>query len=987
MLFHSLILSSLLALLAISSAVPAAGDLDHELQVLLNLKTALDRNSSFSALHAWLPATPKCKFTGISCDTGGAITEIDLPRQGLAGVLPIDEICGNLRSLERLALGSNNLSGRISEGLNRCVRLQYLDLGNNQFTGPVPAIPALNRLRHLFLNSSGFSGAFPYQSLGTMAESLETLSVGDNSLLDPSPFPDEIAGLRKLRSLYLTNCSLRGPIPARIGNLADLRDLQLSANGMSGKIPPGIGKLTNLWRLEIYRNNFTGKLPPGLGNLTNLEFFDASINHLEGGLTELRYMTNLISLQLYENRFSGEVPEEFGDFRRLEQLSLFDNALTGPLPARLGSLSDLDYIDVTGNRLTGPLPPDMCRRGKMTKLLAIDNGFTGEIPATYAHCHSLQRFRVNNNFLSGVVPAGIWGLPRATIIDVRLNRLEGPIAPDIGNAKSLSQLYVQNNRLSGDLPPEIFKASSLVSVDLSNNNFSGHIPAAIGDLKKLGSLHLENNAFSGSIPESVGRCNSLADLNIGHNSISGEIPPSLGSLTSLNTLNLTGNKLAGKIPAKLSSARLSLLDLSDNHLTGPIPPALSIEAYHGSFTGNAGLCCISPVCNFRRCPTDDGMSPAKRQLVACFAVALAVSLLLLACLFHSSWSRKKDQTRTRSLRDETWDLKSFQVLNFTEEEVLDAVKQENLIGKGGSGSVYRVSLAGGNSLAVKHVWNTDSGRHRSSSPMLTRRAGVGGGGRGRRRSREFDAEVEALSTARHVNVVKLVCSITSEDSNLLVYEYMPNGSLWDRLHACNKPGMDWTTRYEIAVGAAKGLEYLHHGCGRPIIHRDVKSSNILLDEFLKPKIADFGLSKIVEAHAAGMDSTHAIFGTPGYFAPEYGYTHRVSEKIDVYSFGVVLMELVTGKRPIEQDYGEDKDIVKWVYGILRSRESVVRAVDAEIAEDMKEYAAKVLRISMMCTATLPGQRPTMRAVVKMLEAAEPCKLVGIQVGKDGPYCE
>jgi len=259
-------------------------------------------------------------------------------------------------------------------------------------------------------------------------------------------------------------------------------------------------------------------------------------------------------------------------------------------------------------------------------------------------------------------------------------------------------------------------------------------------------------------------------------------------------------------------------------------------------------------------------------------------------------------------------------------------------------------------------------------PMLGKRGG---------KSKEFDSEVQTLSSIRHVNVVKLYCSITSEDSSLLVYEFLPNGSLWDQLHSCRKTELDWETRHEIAVGAAKGLEYLHHGYERPVIHRDVKSSNILLDEFLKPRIADFGLAKIVQAANGGRDSTHVIAGTHGYIAPEYGYTYKVNEKSDVYSFGVVLMELVTGKKPIEPEYGENKDIVSWICSKLKDRESILSVVDSRIPEAFKEDAIKVLKIAILCTAALPALRPTMRNVVQMLEEAAPYKLVGIVIGKDG----
>ncbi|KAK4387647.1 Receptor-like protein kinase [Sesamum angolense] len=194
--------------------------------------------------------------------------------------------------------------------------------------------------------------------------------------------------------------------------------------------------------------------------------------------------------------------------------------------------------------------------------------------------------------------------------------------------------------------------------------------------------------------------------------------------------------------------------------------------------------------------------------------------------------------------------------------------------------------------------------------------------------------------------------------------------------------LDWETRYEVALGAAKGLEYLHHGCDRPVIHRDVKSSNILLDEDLKPRIADFGLAKIVQANSS-KESTQIIAGTHGYIAPEYAYTNKVNEKSDVYSFGVVLMELVTGKRPIEPEFGENKDIVDWVCGKLKTKESVVSLVDSAIHEVHRENAIKVLKVAILCTARLPTLRPTMRTVVQMLEEAQPWHLVSIVVSKDG----
>lgn len=896
------------------------------------------------------------------------VKEINLPLQNLSGTLPFDSIC-SLQSLEKISLGSNALFGSVTEDLSNCTNLKYLDLGLNSFTGKVPDLSSLTQLKYLNLNQSGFSGQFPWKSLENLTQ-LEFLSIGDNPF-DRNPFPLEVLNLDKLYRLYLANCSIEGEIPEGIGNLTLLQNLEIHYNFLFGEIPEGITKLKNLWQLELYNNSLSGKLPVGFGNLTNLINFDASTNKLEGDLSEIKHLVNLVSLQLFENEFSGEVPVELGEFKSLQDLSLYRNKLTGSLPQKIGSNSDFDFIDVSENFLTGPIPPEMCKNGKMTELLIVQNNFTGGIPENYASCLSLDRFRANKNSLSGIVPAGIWSLPNLATFDLTWNQFEGPLGSTIGEAKSLAQLLLAHNRFSGELPARIGEATSLVDIELASNRFAGEVPVTIGNLKRLGNLHLENNLFSGPIPESLGSCVSLNDINLAGNSFSGQIPASIGSLRSLNFLNLSDNKLSGEIPVSLSSPRLSLLDLSNNQLTGRIPDSLSIEAFRSSFVGNPGLC-TENLGNFRSCSSVSGKSGHFRTIISCLlAGATVLSLSLLCFMYVKCKPRELDHPIKRR---SSWDMKKFHVLSFSEEEIVNAITKENLIGKGGSGNVYRVRLGCGKQLAVKHIWKSDFGSRKSchsSSSILTK---------GQLRCREYDAEVATLSSIRHVNVVKLYCSITSEDSNLLVYEYFPNGSLWDCLHTCQKIRLDWEVRYEIAVGAARGLEYLHHGCDRPVVHRDVKTSNILLDEHMKPKIADFGLAKVLQANGSN-NSTMVIAGTYGYIAPEYAYTYKVNEKSDVYSFGVVLMELVTGKKPVETEFGNSVDIVQWVSNEMRSRGSVLHLVDATISEAQNQDAARVLTIAMHCTMKNPALRPSMRMVVQMLEEAEPCELTGIVVNK------
>lgn len=836
----------------------------NELQVLLKLKSNLEKSDT-DVFSTWSPKYSPCNFTGIVCDANQMVKEINLSLQNLVGIVPFDSIC-SLQSLENISLGNNYLFGDISDHLRNCTNLKYLDLGWNSFSGRVPDLSSLTKLEFLNLNLSGVSGLFPWKSLENLT-SLSFLSLGDN-LFEKNPFPLEILKLEKLYWLYLTNSSIEGQIPEDIGNLTLLEHLELSYNFMFGQIPVGITKLTKLSELYIYDNNLSGRFPVGFGNLSNLVALDASNNSLEGDISELKSLRKLGILQLFENQLSGEVPVEFGDFKFLREISLYSNRFTGSLPQKIGSWTDFQSIDVAENFFTGPIPSDMCKEGKMIDILVLQNNFTGEIPESYANCLTLERFRVSNNSLSGPVPTGIWGLPNLRILDLTFNQFEGPVMRNIGQAKNLSQLFLANNQFSGELPVTISKASSLETIVLSSNNFSGEIPSAVGELVRLSSFYLVGNNFSGAIPHSLGSCVSLNVISLAKNSLNGEIPTSLGYLQSLNSLNLSDNKLSGKIPESLSSSRLSLLDLSYNQLIGRIPDSISIKVFSESFAGNPGLCSDSGIKNFRPCASSSGpkMSSQVKVIVSCSIAGALVLLLLLVTLLVLANIRKKRENCLIQRRD-SWDLKQYHILSFSEEEVVKALKQENVIGKGGCGSVYKVTLSCGKQVAVKHIWKQDSSgenKFQTTSPMLEKR---------KSRTPEYDAEVATLSSIRHLNVVKLYCSITSEDSNLLVYEYMPNGSLWDQLHTCQQIRMDWGVRYEIALGAARGLEYLHHGCDRPVIHRDVKSSNILLDENMKPRIADFGLAKVVQPNGL-KGTTQMIAGTYGYIAPGM-FPHRM----------------------------------------------------------------------------------------------------------------
>lgn len=871
--------SVILHLHAASAATPSS-----ELAALLKFKASLTVPSTSASFFAsWDPAaTSPCNFTGVTCSSG-AVTAISVADLNVSAAVPFASLCAALGSLTTLSLPSNSLSGSIA-GVTACAKLTELNLAFNVFSGAVPDLSPLTSLRVLNLSQNAFSGAFPWRSLSSMP-GLVVLAAGDNLFLDETPtFPEQITKLASLTALYLSAANIAGEIPSSIGNLTKLTDLELADNHLTGSIPASMAKLVNLRSLELYNNNLTGPLPPGFGKMTKLQYFDASANKLTGGLSEIRTLTKLVSLQLFFNGFSGKVPAELGEeFKDLVNLSLYNNNLSGELPRNLGRWSKFDFIDVSTNQLSGPIPPDMCRRGTMKRLLMLENRFSGEIPLSYGGCRTLKRFRVSSNELSGEVPAGIWALPEVEIVDLAENEFTGGIGDRIGEASSLTNLILAKNRFSGEIPWSIGDAMNLQKLDLSGNGFSGEIPGSIGKMKNLDSVNVEGNEISGAIPGSIGGCFSLTAVNLAGNKLEGAIPPELGEMTRLNSLDVSRNELAGEIPASLAELKLSYLNLSENRLQGPVPAALAIGAYSESFLGNPGLCSAGNGNGFlHRCsPRAGGRREASaavvRTLITCLLGGMAVLLAVLGVAIFVRKRREAEAAAAEAAmaasasgtklfgKKGSWSVKSFSRMRLTafdEREIVAGVRDENLIGRGGSGNVYRVKLGTGAVVAVKHITRTTMAGTTSAAaaPMLRPSPSASA-----RRCREFEAEVGTLSSVRHVNVVKLLCSVTSSEdggnggdgARLLVYEHLPNGSLQERL-----PELRWPERYEVAVGAARGLEYLHHGNGdRPILHRDVKSSNILLDGQWNARVSDFGLAKLLCSERSYV--TTRVMGTFG----------------------------------------------------------------------------------------------------------------------------
>ncbi|XP_039143094.1 receptor-like protein kinase HSL1 [Dioscorea cayenensis subsp. rotundata] len=743
----------------------------------------------------------------------------------------------------------------------------------------------------------------------------------------------------------MTKANLIGSIPDSFSNLSALQQLDLARNNLTGPIPAGIWMLPNLEYLYLYANHLSGKINGTIGAL-NLVNIDVGINQLTGTIPEdFGKLNNLSGLGIYFNKFSGEIPASIGLLPSLTSVRFFDNNLTGVLSPEFGKHSKLWEFDISNNRISGELPAGLCAGGILTSVVAFNNNLTGRLPDSLDHCVTLDNIQVYNNRLTGDVPNGIWSAVNLTTVMMYDNQLSGTLPEKL--PWNISRLQIANNRFSGKIPST---AGNLQVFEAANNQFSGEIPGNLSSFSRLQTLSLRGNQISGGIPGSISALKFVNILDLSDNQLSGEIPDGIGSLSSLTKLDLSGNDLTGEIPQKMAELKLTFLNVSSNQLSGEVPAGLRNGAYDDSFLANPGLCSPSTVLNLRACGgKSDGQNHTSVALILFFVFG---GLALLGTVVFAIVGIRDYKRRMDRIDLGPWKLTSFQSLDFTEQRILKGLTVENLIGSGGGGQVYKIILGNraGEIVAVKKIRN---GKKFDS-----------------RREKEFQAEVQILGTIRHANIVKLIACISNGDSKLLVYEYMHNKSLDRWLHAKYRSDqsnenlkLDWPTRLSIAIGAAKGLCYMHNDCNPAVVHRDVKSSNILLDDEFGAKIADFGLARMLE-NASEPESVSIVAGSFGYMAPEC-YTRKVNEKMDVYSFGVVLLELTTGREA--NDGGDDGSLADWAWQHVQDGNQLIDAIDCEIKDHaFMQEIEMVFKLGILCTNKTPSMRPTMKEVLQVL---------------------
>ncbi|KAM6599605.1 hypothetical protein CsatA_019214 [Cannabis sativa] len=930
---------------------------EQEQSVLLKLK---QQWGNLPYMSQWIPSTNSsshCSWPGITCMLD-SVTELKLYDVNIT--VPVPFFICDLRNLSLITLGLNYIPGVFPTALFNCSKLEELDLSDNYFVGTIPsdidrmvhlrslklggnnftgnfpiAIGRLQELRTLELGANQFNGSLPLE-LGNLSN-LETLWLSNNKLLSPSKLPSNYTQLKKLKNLWLTNLNLIGKIPESIGDMVALEFLDLSRNSLIGNIPDGLFTLKNLSTVYLYKNILSGEIPQVVESL-KLKVIDFS-----------------------ENNLTGRIPEDFGKLKQMTGLALFINQLSGNIPEGIGRLAALIDFKVFNNNLSGVLPSDFGKNLKLQSFRVNSNRLTGTLPEPLGNCSSLLVFNVGNNMLSGEIPSGLWTLPNLGTLILRNNSFTGLFPEKLSD--NIWEFHISNNRFSGTLPTAVSSWRNLIEFEASDNLLTGTIPQELTTLPRLTNLLLDQNQLRGEFPTEILSWEVLLTLNLSRNQLSGQIPQKLGLLPILINLDLSGNMFSGQIPSQLGHlSMLQTFNLSSNKLTGIVPPEFYKPAFAESFLDNPNLCASNNVLKLKLCDTKSKKLEKilkkiirGKYLAVLITLTVAVFLSVLFILFFiiRCYSRKN---RFNS----KWKVVSFQRLNFRQTKIVSGIKEHNLIGTGGSSKVYRVRVSRhGDVFAVKSICNKNKLDHNLEQ--------------------EFLAEVKILTSIRHSNIVKLIGCISSESSTLLVYEYMENRSLDRWLYSKNReitspvPGsvtvhhlvLDWPKRLKIAIGAAQGICYMHHDCVPPVIHRDIKSSNILLDSDFNAKIADFGVAKCL-ARQGELATMSTVAGSFGYIAPEYSYTTRVNEKIDVYSFGIVLLELATG-REANDSSDTHSSLVEWAWRHVHEDKPIAEALDEEIREACYvEEMCCVFKIGIKCTQTQPSLRPSMKEVVKLL---------------------
>ncbi|KAK1437182.1 hypothetical protein QVD17_02969 [Tagetes erecta] len=815
--------------------------------------------------------------------------------------------------VQDIQLLNMNLSGRLAPELGQFSHLKILDFMWNNLTGSIPKeIGNISSLILLLLNGNQLTGRLP----------------------------DELGYLTNLDRFQIDENQISGSIPKSFSNLKNIKHIHFNNNSLTGHIPAELSNLSSLMHLLLDNNNLSGYLPPELGNFPDLHI-----------------------LQLDNNHFDGEIPSSYGNLSQLVKLSLRNCSLQGALPD-LSRIPNLSYIDLSRNRLTGSIPSNELSN-RMTTIDLSDNRLNGSIPESLSNLPSLQKLSLENNFLNGSVSADLWqnksfNATSKLLLDFRNNSLSniiGDMNPPVNATLRLHgnpicrNSSIQNKDQFCE-PKEYEEFIHSISINSTicpvqscpiDNYFeyvSGSpIPCFCASPLKI-DYRLKSPSFSYFPPYQdlfevyVTRSLDLDFYQLNIVSIMWEKGPRLRM-----TLKLFP-KAVGTNSSNVFSAS-DVLRIRGIFTTWVFPGSHLFGPYELlNFT------LVGPYAHLNVETPREGI---RRGVVITIVVVAVVCALLVSSILTVVIKKGRERYKHTLSRKSLLSKLSINidgVKSFTFREMATATENfsdSSLVGQGGYGKVYKGTLWDKKMVAIKRA---EEGSLQGEKEFLT--------------------EIEILSRLHHRNLVSLVGYCDEEQEQMLVYEFMPRGTLSSWLKAKSGETLSFRMRLQVALDSAKGILYLHTEANPPIFHRDIKSSNILLDSKFVAKVADFGLSRlapVLDETGAGPNYISTLVrGTPGYLDPEYLLTHKLTDKSDVYSLGVVFLEILTGMKPISHG----KNIVREVK-IAHQTGTMFSIIDNKMGSYPSESVAKFVSLALWCCDDKPEKRPSMLDVVHELE--------------------
>ncbi|KAI4380529.1 hypothetical protein MLD38_006707 [Melastoma candidum] len=902
-----------------------------------------------------------CEWRGVRCDEArNSVVELTLAGRSLEGT--ISPALGGLSSLRVLDLSNNYFEGHVPAELGSLPRLEELSLAWNLLQGTIPAeFGSLRQLVYVDIGNNRLSGDIPVGFFCNGSSHLQYVDLSNNSFSGEIPLNGECE-MKDLRYLLLWSNRLTGRVPSVLANSTRLEWLDLASNMLNGELPAHVVcQMPHLQFLYLSYNQFTSHADSNLKM-----FFDALSN--SSGLQEL---------ELSANNLRGDIPSSIGHLpKTLEQIHLAENQLHGLIPLQISNLINLTLLNLSSNLLNGTIPTTLCQMGRLERVYLSNNSFSGEIPSALGGLPRLGLLDLSQNRLSGSIPDSFANLSQLRRLLLHRNQLSGTIPPSLGECMNLEILDLSYNRISGAVPVEFAGLQSLkVYLNFSHNDLGGELPMELSRMDMVLAVDLSSNHFSGAIPMQIGSCIALEYLNLSSNLLEGSLPDSLGLLPNLRALDVSYNHIVGLIPHTfLGSSTLKTINFSFNDFSGEVSDDgafsnLTVD----SFLGNEGLCGLIK-----------GMRTCRKWryfhlVIVLILLFLAIMFTITFCLCGRPFTSRSKITRKLSVLsrgdmedddEEQEKLEHTTYPKITHEELLEATggfTPSNLIGSGHFGHVYRGVLRDNTRIAVK-VLDSESAREIPQS---------------------FKRECQILRRTRHRNLIRIITICSKPDFKALVFPLMSKGSLETYLHPSEglPSKLDLMQLVSICSDVAEAVAYLHHHSPVGVVHCDLKPSNILLDDYMKALVTDFGISKLLKGeeesaayisalNSISVDSTNGLLcGSFGYIAPEYGTGERASTQGDVYSFGVLILEIVTGLRPTDPLINHGSSLHEWAKRHLddiieQAKDRYCSSSPLAMPEYMpvehvqRDVLVELINLGLICTQFSPSMRPTMLDVAQ-----------------------